>query len=102
MPIEGMVENIIRYIGSFQPQDKQAAFFAAAKAEINYDEIKKLAVARGAEIFTARDLDTLKRLYGSQEGRAIAEKFAVYLAAVVPMVQAQLYRASQEALEKAR
>ncbi len=100
LPVEELVEDSLRYIAGFYPTAIREKFFKIAYRSIDYALIKKTMITESAKVFTIAELQTLARFYRTPEGRPIAAKLGRYLMAVVPALQAQLFHATQEAMEK--
>lgn len=100
LPVEELVEDSLRYIAGFYPAGVREKFFKIAYRSIDYKLVKSNMIAESAKVFTVAELRTLARFYRSPEGKPIAAKLGRYLMAVVPALQAQLFHATQEALEK--
>lgn len=102
LPVKALVEDSLRYIASFYPAATREKFYKIAFRSIDYKLVKETMIAESAKTFTVKELKTLTRFYRSPEGKPIAAKLGRYLMAVVPALQAQLFHASQEAMEKIR
>ena len=99
-PVEEMVESALRVMADAQPEATRQKFYDLAYEEIDYDIIRKATLASSSRLFTAEEMRAMTAFYGTPMGKSISLKLGVYLTEVVPVVQLQLFRATQEAMEK--
>ncbi len=66
------------------------------KIVLRADLLENLARTSMIKHFTADELNALADFYGSKHGASVMKKFGIYMADVLPSIQAEVQRALQE------
>ena len=96
VPMTEMIENSINEIAQRMPQEKKDEFSRFMKKSMRADVLATLALESMVKVFTTEELNALADFYGSKVGRAVTNKFGVYMAEIMPVVQQEIIRVLQE------
>jgi hypothetical protein len=75
------------------PPEKRAEFKALMTQYVRVDALQEAMLISMAKHFNTRELNALATFYGSEEGKSAMAKFGVYMADVMPMVEAEMKHA---------
>jgi len=59
--------------------------------------LEQAAMASMVKVFTAEELNALADFFGSPLGRSAMDKFGLYMADIMPVIQQEMFRALQQA-----
>lgn len=100
-PISDMMRDMADAMAMNLPPSDRAAFRDVLTKYINHDVLATAMAQAMSKHFTANELEALADLYSSPVGKSAMSKMGVYMAEVMPVVQAEVLRAFGEA-EKAK
>ncbi|HEV7609247.1 MAG TPA: DUF2059 domain-containing protein [Steroidobacteraceae bacterium] len=80
------------------PAEKRDEFKKLMTQYVRIDALREAMVIVMVKHFTTRELNALANFYGSTEGKSSMAKFGLYMADVMPMIQAEM----QHAVEASR
>lgn len=100
VPLDRLMDDVFTNVAKQLPENKRADFIADAKAALNTESLEKIAFAAMVKHFTTEELNALADFYGSKVGASIVSKFGLYMADIMPPLQAEVRRALQELLSK--
>jgi len=78
------------------PEDRRAGFRDLMTQHVRIDALREAMLIVMVKHFTTRELNALAAFYGSEEGKSAMGKFGVYMADVMPMLQAEMQHAVDE------
>jgi hypothetical protein len=78
------------------PPEEQEKFRSLMNKHVRTDVLQAGMLVVMKKHFTTRELNALADFYGSDEGRSTMAKFGVYMADVMPLIQAEMARAAAE------
>lgn len=96
VPMSTMLEDTFAEIAKQLPVNQRAAFVSQMRALVRVESIERVARDAMLRVFTADELNALADFYGSQHGASAMKKFGVYMADVLPAMQAEIQRAAQQ------
>jgi uncharacterized protein len=96
VPVDAMVAESLTRLAAQMPEGQRQQFVDSMTRLARRDSITGIAREGLARHFTVREIDALARFYGSPEGRSIMQKSGAYVADVVPAIQAEIVRVTQE------
>ncbi len=96
VPMAKMMDDMISELSKQIPEEKRAHFLQFMKTAIRMDYLERLTRESMIKTFTTDELNALADYYGSQHGVSAARKFGVYLAEIMPALQAEMQRAVKE------
>jgi hypothetical protein len=65
--------------------------------ELDLEQVKDAMVASMVKHFTVGEINALTAFYGSAEGKSVMKKFGLYMADLMPVVQAETNKAMARA-----
>lgn len=92
-PLEPLFADMAEQAAMNLPPDQQDAFKAMLTRNLDHEAVSKTVREAMIRHFTAEELKALADFYGSDVGRSAMQKFGVYMADVMPYVQAEMMRA---------
>ncbi len=75
------------------PPEKRAEFKTLMTQYLRVDALQEAMLISMVRHFTTRELNALAAFYGSEEGKSAMAKFGLYMADVMPMVEAEMKHA---------
>jgi hypothetical protein len=96
VPIATILDDTFNEMGKQVPQDQRAQFIAQMKAVVRADFLEKTTLDSMVKTFTADELNALADFYGSKHGSSAMLKFGVYMAQVMPAIQAEVQRGVEQ------
>lgn len=96
VPIATMLDDTFNEMGKQVPQDQRAQFIAQMKAIVRADFLEKTTLESMVRTFTTDELNALADFYSSKHGSSAMLKFGVYMAQVMPAIQAEVQRGVQQ------
>jgi hypothetical protein len=100
VPVSQLSDSTLKEVAKRLPEDKRAEFMSDFKDIFHADAIAEICLAAMVKHFTADELNALADFYGSKTGASIMSKFPPYMADVMPPLQEELRRATEELLSK--
>jgi hypothetical protein len=79
------------------PPEKAAEVKALMSKYVRIDALKEAMLTTMVKHFTTRELAALANFYGSPEGKSALQKFGPYMADTMPLIQAEMRRAAEQA-----
>jgi hypothetical protein len=79
------------------PPDKAAELRALMSKYVRVDALREAMLTTMVKHFTTRELAALANFYGSPEGKSALQKFGPYMADIMPLMQAEMRRAAEQA-----
>ena len=96
---EDIIQDTAAEIAKTLPESERAAFLREMIRDIDMTRINTAILDSLVKTFTVAELRALTQFYGSREGKAIMKKFGVYIADVMPVIQAEATKATAKAME---
>jgi hypothetical protein len=100
VPIATMLDDTFREIGKQVPADQRVQFIADMKKVVRAEFVEKVTRDAMVKIFTTDELNALADFYTAPQGASAMRKMGVYMAEVMPTVQAEVQRGVQEILRE--
>ena len=100
VPISQLIDSTLKEVAKRLPEDKRAEFLSDFRDIFHADAIKEICLEAMAKHFTTDELNALADFYSSRTGASIISKFGPYMADIMPPLQAELRRATEEVLSK--
>lgn len=91
-----LIADIIREMSKNLPVSQRDRFSNLVNDAIRLEVIDRAIVSSMVKHFTLSEIDALTDFYGSPEGRSIMDKFGLYMADVMPIIEQESLRAVQE------
>jgi hypothetical protein len=91
-----MLADMTNAVTQNLPEEKRADFKDLMTKHVRIDALREAMLIVMVKHFTTRELNALADFYGSREGKSAMAKFGVYMADVMPMVQAEMQHAVDE------
>jgi hypothetical protein len=88
-----MLADVSEAMSRNLPPEKRAEFKALMTQYVRVDALQEAMLVAMSKHFTTRELNALAAFYGSEEGKSAMAKFGVYMADVMPMVEAEMKHA---------
>jgi hypothetical protein len=85
-------------VGQNLPPEKRAELRKLMTQHVRIDALREAMLIVMVKHFTTKELNALADFYGSAEGKSAMAKFGLYMADVIPMIQAEM----QHAVEASR
>lgn len=95
-PMSRMLDDMVSEIGKQLPPEKRASFERDMKLFVRADSLERIARTAMIKHFTTDELNALADFYGSKNGASAMKKFGVYMADVMPEIQAEVQRGIQQ------
>ena len=105
VPMKEMLADMVEKMKVNQPPEKQAWIEMIFSKYVDYQALENIAKDGMVKSFTADELKALTDFYASPIGKSAMKKFGVYMAAIMPPLQAELRKAvekSQYALPRVK
>lgn len=96
-PAKEQVEQAVNAAANRLPQATRADFVKSMMKSIDVAALEKQSIEVMAQTFTKVELEKMIGYFGSPEAKAIAEKLAIYQAAMNPVIIQMLDKAAMEA-----
>ena len=93
---EGMRDAVEQMAGNFPPEYRQT-FKDLLTKYLDFEVLTKATKDAMVKHFTADELNALADFYGSAVGKSAMKKLGVYMAEVMPAIQAELMKAQMKA-----
>ena len=102
VPMSRLLDDAFSEMSKQLPADKRPEFLRQMKVLVRADSLERIARASMIKAFTTDELNALADFYGSKNGASAMKKFGVYMADVMPAIQAEVQRAVQQLGKEAR
>jgi hypothetical protein len=96
-PAKDQVEQAVSAAANRLPQATRADFVASMMKSIDVAALEKQSIEVMAQTFSKVELEKMIGYFGSPEAKVIAEKLAIYQAAMNPVIVQMLDKAAMEA-----
>jgi len=96
-PAKDQIAEAVNAASNRLPQATRADFGAAMMKSIDIPALEKQSIEVMAQTFTKVELEKMVSYFGSPEAKVIAEKLAIYQAAMNPVIIQMLDKAAMEA-----
>lgn len=96
-PAKEQVEEAVNAAANRLPQATRADFVASMMKSIDVAALEKQSIEVMAQTFSKVELEKMIGYFGSPEAKVIAEKLAIYQAAMNPVIIQMLDKAAMEA-----
>ena len=96
-PPKALFADLAEKTAANLPPDQRAGFKEMLTSKLDIDAVTKAMVDAMVKHFTADELKALADFYGSPVGKSAMSKFGVYMADVMPAVQAEIIKAQAKA-----
>jgi hypothetical protein len=89
-------------VGETMPDSVRQSFVRAMTDDLDLEPVKDAMVSSMVKHFTVGEINALTAFYGSAEGKSVMKKFGLYMADVMPVVQAETNKALAKAKQSAK
>ena len=97
VPPADLMKDTAAKVGETMPESVRQSFVRAMTEELDLEQVKDAMVASMVKHFTVGEINALTAFYGSAEGQSVMKKFGLYMADVMPVVQAETNKAMAKA-----
>ncbi len=94
--VRKLMTDSVEAMAQRMPEAQRERFRAVMTTHVRPEVLEAAMIAAMRKHFTTRELNALADFYGSEEGRSAMAKFGLYMADVMPLVQAEIARAFAE------
>ena len=84
------------------PEPARATFIRAMTQDLDLEQLSTAMKDSMVKRFTVNEIDALARFYGSPEGKSVMKKFGLFMADVMPAIQAETMKAIAKAKESTK
>jgi hypothetical protein len=98
VPPENLMRDTADRVAETLPEEARDRFKRAMTQELDMTRLSAAMVDSMVHHFTVAEIDALARFYGSPAGKSVMQKFGLYMADIMPVIQAE----TRKALSKAR
>ena len=102
VPMSGVLDDMFSEISKQLPQEQRPEFLRKMKIAVRADSLERIARVSMIKHFTTEELNALADFYGSKNGASAMKKFGVYMADVMPEIQAEVRRGMQQLKTEAK
>lgn len=96
VPMATVLDDMFSEIGKQVPAGQRTQFVADMKKIVRADFLEKVTRDAMVQTFTTDELNALADFYASPQGASAMRKMGVYMAQVMPAIQAEVQRGVQE------
>lgn len=96
VPMAKMLDDTFSELSKQLPPDQRAQFLQKIRVAVRADALEQIARTSMIKTFTAEELNALADFYGSKHGASAMQKFGIYMAQVMPAIQAEVQRGLQQ------
>ena len=100
-PLSEMMADMSQQLAMNLPPDRRKAFKDLMTRHLDLIAVEKAMKAALIKHFTADELSALADFYGSESGKSAMKHFGVYMADVMPVIQAEVIKAQTKANREA-
>jgi hypothetical protein len=102
VPPADLMKDTAAKVGETIPDSVRQSVVRAMTEDIDVERLKDAMVNSMVKHFTVGEINALTAFYGSAEGKSVMKKFGLYMADVMPVVQAETNRAMAKAKQSAK
>jgi hypothetical protein len=102
VPPEDLMRDTAAKVGETMPASVRQSFVQAMTEDIDVAQLKDAIVKSMVRHFTVGEINALTAFYGSAEGKSVMKKFGLYMADVMPVIQAETNRAMARAKQSTK
>lgn len=95
-----IVDDTVNELAKGFSGEKRERFVAFMHNAVRAEVLERAALSSMVRIFTAEELNALADFYGSPLGRSAMDKFGIYVADIMPVIQQEMLRALAHAPEE--
>lgn len=91
-----MLDEVVTQMSAMMPEESRAEFVDVMTRKLDFEAIEKAMVDAMTRIFTADELRALADFHSSPVGQSAQRKMGRYMAAVMPVMRDEVFRAFEE------
>ena len=92
-----ITDDIVNELAKGFSGEQREKFVAFMHTAVRPEVLEQAAMASMVKVFTAEELNALADFFGSPLGRSAMDKFGLYMADIMPVIQQEMFRALSQA-----
>ena len=92
-----ITDDTVNELAKGFPGEQREKFVAFMHDAVRPEVLEQAAMASMIKVFTAEELNALADFFGSPLGRSAMDKFGLYMADIMPVIQQEMLRALSQA-----
>ena len=97
VPPADLMKDTAAKVGETMPDSVRQSFVRRMTEDLDVEPLKDAMVNSMVKHFTVGEINALTAFYGSPEGKSVMKKFGLYMADVMPVLQAETNKAMAKA-----
>lgn len=102
VPPADLMRDTAEKVAETLPEPARPAFLRAMTQELDMRQLNTAMTDSMVRRFTVAEINALAQFYGSAEGKSVMKKFGLYMADVMPVIQAETMKAIAKAKESTK
>jgi len=102
VPPAELMRDTAEKVSENLPEPARANFIRAMTQDLDLEQLSTAMKDSMVKRFTVNEIDALARFYGSPEGKSVMKKFGLFMADVMPAIQAETMKAIAKAKESTK